>query len=119
MANHANKEKGDANTLLIFPEEMQDGSAASEMEEAIKRMEEKLRLWDEKLLFMAKNELVGMQARRDLKSRIDTLKARRAMAQAKFDEFKAAGSEKWENFKTAIEAALQDIEHAFKEITKD
>jgi hypothetical protein len=119
MANYANKEKEDANTLLILPEEMPTGSAASEMEEAIKRMEEKLKLWDEKLLFMAKNELVGMQARRDLKSRIDTLKARRAMAQAKFDEFKAAGSEKWENFKTAIEGALKDIENAFQEMTRD
>jgi hypothetical protein len=89
------------------------------IEEDLKKMEEQIKRWDEKLLLMARSEVAGSQARIDLRKRIDDIKAKRAEAQAKFDEFRASGSEKWDSFKAGIDAAWKNLEIAFKEIIKD
>jgi len=66
-------------------------------------MEAQLKLWDAKLdVLMARADVAGTQAKSDLRKRIDVVKAKRAVAQAKFDEFRAAGSENWDSFKAGI-----------------
>jgi hypothetical protein len=85
------------------------------MEANVNKMEEQLKLWDAKLdVLVAKTKVAGAQAKIDHRQRIDVIKAKRAAAQMKLDEFKAAGNEKWDSFKAGIEAAWKDLELAFK-----
>ena len=44
------------------------------------------------------------------------LKAKQKRAQANFDEFKAAGGDKWDTFKAGVESAYNDLEGAFKKM---
>ena len=87
----------------------------AKMEANMKQMEEQLKLWDAKLdVLVAKAEVAGLQAKSALGKRIDVIKSKRAAAQAKFDEFRAAGIEKWDRFQAGIEVAWKDLENAFK-----
>jgi len=87
------------------------------MEAYVNKMESQFKLWDAQLdVLMAKAKVVGMQAKNEHSERIDAIKAKRAQAQAKFDEVKAAGSDKWDSFKAGLEVAWKDLESAFSEI---
>ena len=48
----------------------------------------------------------------------DELKVKRAEAQLKFDELKAAGSDKWVSFRAGVERAWNEFETAVKKLTK-
>jgi peptidoglycan hydrolase CwlO-like protein len=82
------------------------------------KMETQLKQWGAKLDDMlAKAEEVGAEAKVDYRKRTDDLKAKYKVAQSKFAEFKAAGSENWATLKTGVESAWTELEGAFKKLT--
>ena len=88
------------------------------METNVGRMEAQLAQWGAKLdELLAKTEKAGEEAKADYHKRLDDLKLKYQAAQLKFAESKAAGSDKWETFKTGVEKAWNDLEVAFKKIT--
>jgi hypothetical protein len=81
------------------------------------KLETQLKQWGAKLdEFVAKADRAGTAARIDNRKRIDELKAKVNVAQAKLDEVKTAGSEKWETLKTGVENAWNELEVAFKKL---
>jgi peptidoglycan hydrolase CwlO-like protein len=81
------------------------------------KLETQLQQWGAKLdEFVAKADRAGTTARIDNRKRIDELKAKVKVAQAKLDEVKTAGSEKWETLKAGVESAWNDLEIAFKKL---
>ena len=50
------------------------------------------------------------------RKRVDELKAKYQAAQSKLVEYKAAGGERWEAFKTGLETAWSDLEAGFKKL---
>ena len=83
------------------------------------KVEAQLRQWGAKLdELVAKAEKAGTEAKIDYRKHIDDLKAKHQVAQAKLDELKTAGSEKWEIFKTGVEGACNELEGAFKKLTE-
>jgi len=87
------------------------------MEANVDKMEAQLKQWAAQIdVLVEKAGKAGAQAGIEYRLSIDDLKAKRVIAQAKVDEFKAAGSEKWEGFKAGIERAWSDLEDAFREL---
>ena len=85
------------------------------MKANVDKMEAQLKLWAAQIDGLAAQaEKTCPRAKIECRQGIDDLKARRAVAQAKVDEFKAAGSEKWEEYKAGIEHAWSDLEVAFR-----
>jgi uncharacterized coiled-coil DUF342 family protein len=81
----------------------------------VEKMESQLKEWGKKIEELAdKADNTGAQLKADYHKQLDEMKAKLSLAQAKFDEFKAAGSEKWDVFKSGIESAWKDFENAFK-----
>ncbi len=89
------------------------------MEAHVGKMEKKFQQWGAKFdEIISRTQDVGMDARGDWHDRIDELKVKRAEAQLKFDELKAAGSEKWVSFRAGLERAWNEFETAVKKLTK-
>jgi peptidoglycan hydrolase CwlO-like protein len=87
-------------------------------EQDLGKLETQLKQWGVKLdEFVAKADRAGTAARIDNRKRIDELKAKVKVAQAKLDEVKTAGSEKWETLKAGVESAWNDLEIAFKKLS--
>jgi hypothetical protein len=86
-------------------------------EDNVGQLETQLKQWGAKLdEFVAKADRAGTAARIDNRKRIDDLKAKVQAAQAKLDEVKTAGSEKWDTLKAGVESAWNDLETAFKKL---
>jgi hypothetical protein len=80
-------------------------------------MEAQLKQWGARLdQIVAKAAKAGTEVNVERHKRVDELKAKYQAAQAKFGEFKTAGGEKWETFKTGVETAWKDLEAAFKNL---
>jgi hypothetical protein len=89
------------------------------MEAHIGKMETQLKQWGAKLdELVAKAERAGTEAKIDYRKRIDDLKSKHKAAQSKLDELRAGGSEKWETLKAGVESAWNELEVAFKKMTK-
>ena len=87
-------------------------------EDNVGKLEPQLKQWGAKLdEFVAKADRAGTAARIDNRRRIEELKAKVKAAQAKLDEVKTAGSEKWETLKAGVESAWKDLEIAFKKLS--
>lgn len=85
------------------------------VETHIGKLEAQLSHWGAKLdELVTKAEQGGAEAKHDTRRRIDELKAKHRAAQAKLEEFKAAGSVRWDQFKTGVESACSELENAFK-----
>jgi thiamine monophosphate kinase len=86
-------------------------------QEHMGKLEAQLKQWGARLdQVVAKAEKVGMEVNAEKRKRLDELKAKYQAAQSKLGEFKAAGGEKWETFKTGVETAWSDLEAAFKKL---
>jgi peptidoglycan hydrolase CwlO-like protein len=86
-------------------------------EDHVGKLETQLKQWGARLdELVAKADRAGTAARIDNRKRIDDLKAKVHAAQAKLDEVKTAGSEKWETLKTGVESAWSELELAFKKL---
>ena len=87
------------------------------MEAHVGKMETQLRQWGAKLdELVVTAEGAGTEAKADYRKHIDDLKAKHQAAQAKLDELKAAGSEKWETLKAGVESAWNELDVAFKKM---
>jgi hypothetical protein len=86
-------------------------------EDNVGKLETQLKQWGARLdELVAKADRAGTTARIDNRRRIDDLKAKVHAAQAKLDEVKTAGSEKWETLRTGVESAWSELELAFKKL---
>lgn len=85
----------------------------------IGKMEKQLKQWGARLDDLAAQvTTAGAKAKADERQVVADLRAKRELAQAKLDELKAAGGDKWETFKDGVESAYNDLEGAFKELGK-
>jgi hypothetical protein len=83
----------------------------------IGKLETQLEQWGTKLdELVVRAEAAGAEAKDDSLKRLAELKTKHQAAQARLDEFKVAGAEKWETFKGGIENAWHEIETAFKKL---
>ena len=91
----------------------------SKPEVHIGKMETQLKQWGAKLdEFVTKAEGVGAVVKEDYCKQIEFLKAKHKVVQTKLDEFKVASGKEWETFKTGVEDTWNDLEVAFKKLTK-
>lgn len=85
------------------------------MKAAVEAMEAQLKLWGLKIdNLAAKTQAVGVQAGFDALMYVDELKALRAIAQSKLDEFKAAGGTRQSRLKVELKSAWGELDAAFR-----
>jgi uncharacterized coiled-coil DUF342 family protein len=63
---------------------------------------------------VTKADEAGAEAKTEYRKQIDCIKDKHAAVQTKLTEFRAAGGQKWDNFKVGVETAWHDLENAFK-----
>src|SRR5512142_2599759 len=86
-------------------------------ERHVGQMEARLRHLGAKLdELAAKVERGSAEVQAERRKSIDDLKAKHAAAHAKLEEFRAAGNDKWDHFKTGIERAWNELERAVKSL---
>jgi len=79
------------------------------------KIETRLRQLGTKLdKLVAKADEAGADVKAEYRTQIDHIKNRHAVVQTKLTEYRAAGGQKWENFKGGVETAWHDLENAFK-----
>lgn len=76
------------------------------------KMETQLKGWGAKL------DALAAQAGEAKADGVEELKAKVKAAQAKFDELREAGADKWEILKDGVESAWGDLEAAFEKMTE-
>ena len=87
------------------------------VETNVGKMEAQLRNWGVKIdKVVAKAAAAGSEVKTDYHKGVEDLKAKYKVAQSKFADAKAAGSAKWEIFRTGLESAWSDLESAFKKL---
>ena len=85
------------------------------MEPVVKKMEATLKRWSLKIdQLAAKTQVAGVHAGFDAITYLDELKALHAVAQSRFNEFRAV--EDWRNVRMLIEmkSAMEELDAAFK-----
>lgn len=94
------------------------GTIGSTVDRTVSKLEDQLKLWHAKLAVLgAKADVVGQEAKIDSRKRLDEVKAKLAAAQAKLDEVKAAGADKWDTFKHGLESSWKELESTFNTLT--
>ena len=92
-----------------------DKPQGSKLADRADRIEAQLKEFGAKLdKISSKADQAGANAKADHKKRIDDSKAKYQLARTKFDEFRAAASDKREAFKAGMESAWHEFETAFK-----
>jgi len=85
------------------------------MDAAVEKIEAQLKLWSLKIDYLAtKTQMAGVQAGFDALMYVDELKALHAIAQSKFDEFRAAGDTERARLKAEMKSAWNELDAAFK-----
>lgn len=81
------------------------------------QMETQLKQWGAKLDDLAaKATNAGAKAKTNERRLVAELKAKQELAQAKLEELKAAGADKWETFRAGVESVYNELEGAFKKL---
>lgn len=94
------------------------GTIESNVDKNASKLEDQLKLWSAKLTELAaKVEVAGQEIKIDARKHLDDMKAKIKVAQAKLDEAKAAGGDKWDKFKSSIESSWKELEGAFRKLT--
>jgi hypothetical protein len=89
------------------------------MEKNLEKVETQLKLWSVKIdELVARAEGAGAQVALTHRERIDELKSKRAMAQARLEELRVAGSWKWRRFGRGIASAWNDLVVAFRALER-
>lgn len=77
------------------------------------KVEEKTKEWGAKLEeFKAKAEGVQAETKMQLYEEIKTLNAKQEAAQEKLHQLQKAGEDAWEDLRTGVDNALDDLSHA-------
>ena len=93
------------------------GTIESRVDKTLSKLEGQLGQWAAKLdELVASAEHAGEQAKRDSRERIDELKVKLAAAQARLDEAKSAGADKWETMKQGLERSWKELERTFQRL---
>jgi hypothetical protein len=88
-------------------------------EKNLDRIDAQLRLWSVKVdALVARAEGAGALAAVNHRARIDELKARCAVAQARLDELRAAGRWQWRRYGSGIAQAWNDLVVAFRALER-
>jgi len=87
------------------------------VEAHVGKMEAELKEWGVRLdKLLTKADVAGVGAKIDYRKRLDDLKEKYVVAEAKFAELKAAGSTRWDTFKSGVETAWRELETAFTKL---
>jgi len=79
------------------------------------KIETRLRQLGAKLdKLVIKADEAGTEVKVEYRKQIDCIKDKHAVVQGKLTEFRAAGGQKWDNFRGGVETAWHDLENAFK-----
>ena len=79
------------------------------------KIETRLRQLGAKLdKLVVKADEAGSEVKVEYRKQIDCIKDKHAVVQGKLTEFRAAGGQKWDNFRGGVETAWHDLENAFK-----
>jgi predicted nucleic acid-binding Zn-ribbon protein len=63
---------------------------------------------------VAKADAVGTEVKLDYRQQIEHAKEKQVVVRDKLDAYRAAGGQKWDNFKGGVESAWHELEDAFK-----
>ena len=89
------------------------------MEAAVAKMDAQLKRWAAQIdELTAQADKGGAEAEAVFLQSIENLKAKRAVAQAKVDQLRTTGQEKWHGVKAGVERAWRDLEVAFKDLRR-
>jgi predicted nucleic acid-binding Zn-ribbon protein len=93
------------------------GTIETNINKTVSKLEGQLELWSAQLKeLIAKGDVAGQKAKIDSRKHLDDLKAKLDRARSKLGEAKAAGDDKWDAFKQAIETSWKDLEGSFKQL---
>lgn len=85
------------------------------MEASVQKMEAQLKLWSLEIDDLAaKTHLAGTRSGFDALMYVDELKALHAIAQARFDEYRAAGDAERARLRATMKRAWDELDDAFK-----
>jgi len=85
------------------------------MESSVQKMEAQLNLWSLKIdSLAAKTQMSGLRAGFDALMYVDELKALHAIAQAKLDEYRAAGEAERAHLQVTLKRARDELAAAFE-----
>jgi hypothetical protein len=88
------------------------------VEAHVGKMETELKQWGERLdNLMTMADVAGTRSKIDHRKRLDDLREKYLIAEAKFAELKAAGSAKWDTYREGLETAWSELEKAFTKVT--
>ena len=87
------------------------------VEAHVGRMESELKRWAAKLgELRSTGHAPDSEHNIDYQKRIDEMEAKYDAAEEKLDEAKAAGSTRWESFRSGIDSAWSELESAFRKL---
>ena len=87
------------------------------LERQVGKLEAELRQWGTRLdNLLAMAEVVGTAARIDCRKHLDDLREKYAAAEARLAELKAAGSGRWDTYKSGVETAWSELAKAFTKL---
>lgn len=82
------------------------------------KLEAQLQRWGSQLDgLVAKAQEAGTEAKDDYRKAVADLRTKHQAAQAKLDELRTVGADKWDGFKGGVESAWSELEAAFKKLT--
>jgi hypothetical protein len=87
------------------------------VEAHVGKLAAELKQWGERLdnlLTMA--EVTGTRSKIDHRKRLDDLREKYLIAEAKFAELKAAGSARWDTYRDGVQTAWSELENAFTKL---
>ena len=88
------------------------------VDKTMSKLQDQLKLWGAKLTELAaKVDVAGQETKIDARKRLDDMKSKMTVAQAKLDEAKAAGGDEWDKFRSGIESSWKELEGAFQKLT--
>lgn len=92
-------------------------TVGSSVDKSLTKLEDLLALWGSKLNELAaKVETARQEGRIEGRKQLAEAKDKLEQARSKLDEAKAAGEERWDKFKAAVESSWKDLEAAFLDL---
>jgi len=89
----------------------------SSVDKSLTKLEDLLSLWGTKLNELAaKVDAARREGRIDARKQLEEARDKLEQARSKLDEAKAAGEDRWDKFKAAVESSWKDLEAAFLDL---
>ncbi len=86
----------------------------SSVDKTVTKLEDLLALWGAKLNELAaKVEAARQEGRIEARKQLEDARDKLEQARSKLDEAKAAGEDRWDKFKAAVESSWKELEGAF------